>query len=109
MALIGLVISTTNRGLVLSPKETWSPDHKFKIHGQLDSCATNPDDHRSISGGKVFVNEALMSFCSTTQKFVTLSIMEAKNVAGVMVVQDMLNVYHLLGSILVLNCLWFSR
>ena len=94
------MISTENRGLVLAPKENWSPEYEFKIHGRSDSdYATNPDDHRSISGGRVFMNGAPLSFRSTMQKFVTLSVMEAKIASGVMVAQDMLYVYHLLESL----------
>ena len=63
----------------------------FKVHGWSDSnYAMNPDDHRSISGGRVFVNRAPISFRSTMQKFVTLSVTEAEIAAGVMVAQDML-------------------
>ena len=62
MTLIRYMISTRDRGLVLAPKEIWSPEHKFKVHGRLDSdYATNPDDHRSISGGRVFVDNVLKS------------------------------------------------
>ena len=97
MTLIRYVISTENRGLVLTPKEKWSPKYKFKIHGRSDSdYATNPDDCSSISGGRVFVNSAPISFRSAMQKFVTLSVTEAEIAAGVMVAQDMLCVYHLL-------------
>jgi hypothetical protein len=49
----------------------------------------NTDDRRSISSGRVFTNDAPISFRSVTQKFVTLSVTEAKIVAGVMVAQDM--------------------
>jgi len=59
----------------------------------------NPDDHRSVLGGGVFVNDVPISFRSITQKFVTLSVTEAKLAAGVMVAQDMLYVYRLLESL----------
>ena len=52
-----------------------------------------------VSGGRVFVNNVPISFRSITQKFVTLSVTEAKIAAGVMVAQDMLYVYHLLESL----------
>jgi hypothetical protein len=100
MTLIRYVISTENRRLVLAPKEKWSPEYKFTIHGRSDlDCATNTDDHRSISGGRVFVNGAPISFRSATQKFVTLSVTEAEIATGVIVVQDMLYIYHLLESL----------
>ncbi len=68
----------------------WGTGYKFKIHGRSDSdYATNPDDRRSISGGRVFVNDVPISFQSITQKFVTLSVMEAETAVGVMVAQDM--------------------
>ena len=40
-----------------------------------------------------------ISFRSVTQKFVTLSVTEAKIAAGVMAAQDMLYIYRLLGSL----------
>ena len=40
-----------------------------------------------------------MTFCSQSQKFVTLSVTEAEGAAGVMTAQDMLYVYRLLLSI----------
>ena len=79
---------------MIAPRDLWSTGYKFKIHGRLDSdYTTNPDDHRSISGGRVFVNGVPISSRSITQKFVTLSVTEAKIAAGVMVAQDMLYVY----------------
>ena len=72
----------------------------LKINGRSDSdYATNPDDRRSISGGRVFVNHVRISFRSVTQKFVTLSVTEAEIAAGVMVAQDMLYIYRLLESL----------
>ena len=32
MSLIRYMLSTENRGLVLAPKERWSPKYKFKVH-----------------------------------------------------------------------------
>ena len=53
MTLVRYVISTENRGLVLAPKEKWSPEDKFKIHGRSDSdYPTNPYDHRRICMGE---------------------------------------------------------
>ncbi len=85
---------------MIAPKEMWSAGYKFKIHGRSDSdYATNPDDRRSILGGRVFVNDVPISFQSVTQKFVTLSVTEAEIAAGVMVAQDMLYIYRLLESL----------
>ena len=62
-----------NSGLVLAPKDPWSTGYLFKIHGRSDSnYVTNSYDHRSILGGKVFVNGTPICFRSVTQKFVTL-------------------------------------
>jgi len=61
--------------------------------------ATNLDDRRSVSGGRLFVNDVPISFRSVTQQFVMLSMTEAKRAAGVMVAEDMLYVYHLLESL----------
>ena len=70
---------------------------KFRIHGRSDSdYAANIDDRRHISGGRVFMNNAPVTFRSAAQKFVTLSVMEAESAAGVMVAQDMLYVYRLI-------------
>ena len=92
--------STRDRGLVLAPKEIWSPEHKFKVHGRLDSdYAMNPNDCRSISGGRVLMDNVPISFRSVTQKFMTQSVTEAKFAAGVMVAQDMLYIYHSLESL----------
>ncbi len=100
MNLIRYMISTRDRGLVLAPKEIWSPEHKFKVHGRLDSdYATNPDNCRSISRGRVFVDNVPIVFRSVTQKFVMLSVTEAKIAAGVMVAQDMLYIYQSLESL----------
>ena len=45
------------------------------------------------------MNNVPISFCSITQKFVTLSVTEAKIPDGLMVAQDMLYVYRLLESV----------
>ena len=54
---------------------------------------TNKDDPKSISGSSVFLDGSPVTFWSSTQKFVTLSVMEAESAAGVMIAQDMLYVY----------------
>jgi hypothetical protein len=97
MTLIRYVISTENRGLVLVPKEKWSPKYMLLIHGRSDSDYTrNTDEYISISNGRVFMNGAPTWFRSAIQKFVTLSVTEGKTAAGVMVAQDMVDVYCLL-------------
>ena len=85
--------------MVLDPDTVWDGSRKFKfmIHGRSDSdYAANTDDRRSVSGGGVFLNRTPVTSKRAGQKFVTLSVTEAESVAGVMVAQDMLHVYHLL-------------
>ena len=96
---------------MISPKDMWSAGYKFKLHGRSDSnYATNPDDCRSISGCRVFVNDVPISFRSITQKFVILSMTEAEIAAGIMVAQDMLYLYRILESLeLKLNYQWYSK
>ena len=89
-------MNTKNRGLVLAPDTVWDGSNKFEftIHGRSDSdYVANTDDRRSVSGGRVFLNEAPVTFRSATQNGVTLSVTEAESAAGVMTVQDMLYVY----------------
>ena len=57
--------------------------------------ATNLNDHRSISGGRDFVNGTLI----VTWILVMLSMTEAEIAAGKMIAQDMLYLYHLLESL----------
>ena len=100
--LMRYIVGTKERGLVIKPDELWDGtlNHWFVIGGRSDSdYAANTDDRRSISGGRVFLNKAPVTFRSQTQKFVTLSVTEAEGAAGVMVAQDMLYVYRLLLSI----------
>ncbi len=47
----------------------------------------------------MFVNGIPISYCSATQKFVTLLVTEAEIAAGVLVAQDMLYVYRILESL----------
>ena len=74
--LVRYLVSTRNCGLVLAPNEIWGnrKQFKFEIWGRSDSdYATNLDDHHSVFGGRVFLNNAPVTFWSATQKFVTLS------------------------------------
>ena len=71
------VVFTNNRGLVLAPTTLWNgvEGFKFRIHGRSNSdYAGNTDDRKSITGGRVFVNDAPVAFRSSTQKTVTLSV-----------------------------------
>ena len=99
--LIKHIVRTRNRGLVLKPNRIWNgkKDFKFRIGGRSDSdYAANTDDRRSVSGGRIFLEEAPVIIRSATQKFVTLSVTEAESAAGVMVAQDMLYTFRLLKS-----------
>jgi hypothetical protein len=58
MTLLKYVTHTKKRGLMIAPRDLWSAGYKFKIRGRSDSdYAMNPDDHRSVSGGRVLVND----------------------------------------------------
>jgi hypothetical protein len=73
MTLLKYVTRAHERGLVTEPRNLWSMGYKFKIHGQSDSDnATNPDDQRSVSVGRVFMNNVPIAFHSITQKFAML-------------------------------------
>lgn len=75
-------------------------DFKWRIAGRSDSdYAANTDDRRSVSGGRVFLNESPIQMRSATQKSVTLSVCEAEGGAGVMTAQDMLYTFNLLTSV----------
>ena len=96
------VVGEADRGLVLFPDQMWdgSSEIKFRIHGRSDSdFAANKDDRRRISGGVIYLKGCPITFRSSMQKFVSLSVTEAESAAGVMVAQDMLYVYRLLESI----------
>ena len=96
------VVGMTDRGLVLYPDRLWngSSEFKFQIDGRSDSdYAANKNDRRIISRGVVFLEGCPITFRSSIQKFVTLSVTEAESAAGVMVAQDMLYVYRLMDSI----------
>jgi hypothetical protein len=63
VTLVKYVTHTKNRVLVLALRELWSNGYNFKIHGQSDSdYMTNPDDHRSISRGREFMNDTPKKF-----------------------------------------------
>ena len=91
-----------NKGLILKPNATWdgSLDFEFEVTGRSDSnYATDPETRRSVSGTRVSLNGAPVSWRSSTQRHVTLSVTEAELSAGVTCAQDMLYVMNLLKSI----------
>ena len=100
--LMRYVVSTPERGLVLTPNRVWdgSKDFEFEIHGRSDSdYATNPDDRKSCTGARTFLEGCPVMFKSATQKTVTLSVTEAEQAAGVTEAQDMLYTYRVIESI----------
>jgi hypothetical protein len=57
---------------------------------------TDPESRRSVTGTVVHLNDATIAFSSVTQEHVTLSVTEAKLVAVVTMVQDMMYVYRVI-------------
>ena len=93
---------TPDRGLVLRPDAKWdgSKDFKFRISGRSDSdYAGCPETRRSVTGTRVSLNGAPVSWRSSTQKHTTLSVTEAEMAAGVTCAQDMLYTKNVLESI----------
>ena len=78
-----------------------SPDLEFTIGGRSDSdYGKNPQTRRSVSCGKVLLCGAPVTFRSSTQKTVALSVMEAELYAAALCAQDMIygrNVLLLIG------------
>ncbi len=75
------VLSTLYCGIIVNPTGTWNRKEKF-LYGpsQVDATyyATNPDYRKSLSSTQVFLhNSPIMTKCST-QKVITLSVMEAE-------------------------------
>ena len=100
--LMKYMVFTKNRGLVLAPTTLWNgvKGFKFRIHGRSDSdYAGNTDNRKIITGGRVFVNDSPVTFRSSTQKTVILSVPEAEGGAGVTCAQYMLYVFHLIESL----------
>lgn len=96
------IVSTPEHGLVLHPNRTWdgSKDFKFQIGARSDSnYASNTDDKRSVTGVRAMLEGCPITFCSNTQKYVTLSVTEAESGAGTTALQDMMYVYHLTESV----------
>ena len=92
---------TPNRGLTLKPEGTWdgSKDYAFVISGKSDSdYAKCPTTRRSITGFRVYLNGAPVSFKSVTQKRAATSVCEAELYAGYAVVQEMLYAKHVIES-----------
>jgi hypothetical protein len=88
------VRSKASLGNFFKPDSTWRiTDKSFTvvITGRSDSeYASDPDTRRSVSGGKVFLCEAVIFAFSRMQRCVTLSVTEAEFVAAVEVTQNML-------------------
>ena len=94
-------VDTKDEGLVLKPNCSWNgeKDFKFTVSGRSDSnYATCPDTRRSVTGTRVSLNGAPVSWRSLTQKHVTLSVTEAETAAAVTCAQDMIFVKKILES-----------
>ena len=79
-------VDRPNRGLVLRPNEKWdgSPKFEFTIGDRSDSdYAKDPQSQRSVSGGRVLLCGAPVTFRSSTQKTVALLVTEAELYATV--------------------------
>ena len=100
--VLGYMVSTPNRGLVLAPKRTWDgkdKSFKFIISGKSDSdYATNPETRHSVSGWSTFLEGAVVTTKSRMQKCVTLSVTEAELVAATECAQDMIFIKRVLES-----------
>jgi hypothetical protein len=95
-------VSRSERGLVLEPIGKWdgSCEFEFTIDGRSDSdYAKCLDTRRSVSGHRVMLNGAPVSFKSGTQKHVSLSVCESELYAAVTCAQDMLYVKNVLKSL----------
>eukprot|EP00957_Ditylum_brightwellii_P022504 1698134-Ditylum_brightwellii.AAC.1 len=95
-------IATPKRGWLLKPTRTWNgkdKPFKFRIVGMADSdYAKCPVTRRSVSGCATFFEGAPITVKSVIQKVVALSVTEAKTIAGVQCVQDMLYCKRILES-----------
>ena len=80
--IMSYCVRTKERGFIMKPNTTWdgNPNFEITIGGRSDSdYAANPDDQISITGCRVMVNGVPVSWRSSTQKHVTLSVTEADN------------------------------
>ena len=90
------------RGWTLKPQGTWDVDKDFEfvIRGRADSdYAKCTVTRRSVSGFVTYLMGAWISAKIIIQKIVALSVIEAKLIAGVMCVQDMLYIMIVLESV----------
>jgi hypothetical protein len=94
---------TADFGNFLKPDAVWNGvdrDFEFVVSGRSDSeYASDPDERRSVSGGTVFLNGAVIHAFSRMQRCVALSVTEAEFVAAVEVVQNMLFSWRVIESI----------
>ncbi len=77
-----------------------SRDFEFTIGGRSDLDYTkDPQTRKRVSGGRVLLNGAPVTFRSSTQKTVALFVTEAELYATVLCAQDMLYVLHVIQSL----------
>ena len=68
--LVQYVVTAKERGLAIELGRTWdgSKDFEFVLHGRADSnYATNPDDRKSVSGSRVFLERCPVVCRSATK------------------------------------------
>ncbi len=77
-----------------------SRNFEFTIGGRSDSdCAKDPQTRKRVSGGRVLLNGAPVTFRSSTQKTVALSVTEAELYEAVLCAEDMIYVLHVIQSL----------
>ena len=77
-----------------------SQDFEFTVGGISDSdYAKDPQTHKSVSGGRMLLKGAHVTFQSSMQKTVALSVTEAELYAAVICAQDMIYVLHVIQSL----------
>ncbi len=75
LRVLDFVIATPERGLCLAPKREWdgkNPEFEFEINNNSDSDFSKyKDSSRSITGCVTYLNGALITYQSSTQKMVS--------------------------------------
>lgn len=95
-------VDTPERGLTIEPNGKWdgSRQYQFVISGKSDSdYAKCPTTRKSISGFRVFLDDAPVIFKSATQKRAATSVCEAELYAGYAAAQEMLYAKHVVESL----------
>ncbi len=92
-------IATPKGGLFLVPKGEWdgkNPDFKFEMNSKSDSVYTKyKDPSKSFTGCVTYINIAPITYKSSTQKSVSLLVIEEEINAAVPLTQDILFAYEI--------------